>query len=168
MPAGNLTRVPSNDQRLTTPPHTRRRFSLPIAAAVAYAGSDFVAEPTWQPVTAEAVRTQLDEYLQTARYRDRASGRSSRPAGEPTAEDADGDLLDRLAQCLAKADDRVTELDRVLLRRASEPGRLPEFAWLADSETPLLIRHNMRLYLARWLVAARILRRSDRLDRRTR
>ena len=29
---------------------------------------------------------------------------------------------------------------------------LPEFAWLADSETPLLIRNNMRVYLARWLV----------------
>jgi hypothetical protein len=29
---------------------------------------------------------------------------------------------------------------------------LPEFAWLADSDTPALVRHNMRIYLSRWLV----------------
>jgi hypothetical protein len=27
-----------------------------------------------------------------------------------------------------------------------------EFAWLADSDTPPLVRHNMRLFFARWLV----------------
>ena len=32
--------------------------------------------------------------------------------------------------------------------------RPQEFAWLADSETPALVRNNMRLYYARWLVQA--------------
>jgi hypothetical protein len=32
---------------------------------------------------------------------------------------------------------------------------LPEFAWLADSELPPLVRNNMRLYLARTLVQQR-------------
>ena len=62
-----------------------------------------------------------------------------------------GDLLDRLAACLAKADDRVAELVDYC-SGVSKPGPLPEFAWLADSDTPPLVRHNMRLYLARWLV----------------
>jgi hypothetical protein len=33
----------------------------------------------------------------------------------------------------------------------NKPG-VPEFAWLADSATPPLVRNNMRLLLARWLV----------------
>jgi hypothetical protein len=61
------------------------------------------------------------------------------------------DLLDRLAQSLGKSDDRVS----ALIEHCAgfhEPGPLPEFAWLADSATPELVRNNMRLYLARWLV----------------
>ena len=82
-----------------------------------------MAEPTWQPVTAEAVRTRLDEYLQTAHIATERQAKSAN-SGEPTAENADGDMLDRLAQCLAKADDRVTELDRVLLPRQRKPGQV--------------------------------------------
>jgi hypothetical protein len=134
---------------------SRRIFAvaliLPIASAVAYAGSEFMAEPTWQPVTAEAVRGRLDEYLQTAHI---AADRQTeiRDLWRTTADNADGDILDRLAQCLAKADDRVTTLIEFCAGERKQGQSLPEFAWLADSETPLLIRNNMRVYLARWLV----------------
>lgn len=124
---------------------------LPIASAIAFAGSDFTAEPTWQPVTVEAVRARLDEYLQTAHI---GTERQTevRDLWRTTADNADIDLLDRLAQCLAKADDRVTSLVEFCASPRRPGQALPEFAWLADSETPLLIRHNMRVYLARWLV----------------
>ena len=99
---------------------SRRIFAvaliLPLASAAAYAGSEFMAEPSWQPVSAEAVRTRLEEYLQTAHIAADSPNRSPRPVARPAGDDADADMLDRLAQCLAKADDRVAELDRVLLR----------------------------------------------------
>jgi hypothetical protein len=126
-------------------------LALPIASAVAYADSEFMAEPTWKPVTAEAVRTQLDEYLQTARVGDQRQA-EVRELWRATAENADGDMLDRFAQCLAKADDRVTSLIEFCSSERKQGQALPEFAWLADSETPLLIRHNLRVYFARWLV----------------
>jgi len=134
----------------------RRLFAvaliLPIASAVAFAGSDFTAEPTWRPVSADAVRTRLEEYLKSAHIGPERQT-DVRDLWRATADDADVDLLDRLAQCLAKADDRVTGLVEfcAVPRKPGQP--IPEFAWLADSETPLLIRHNMRVYLARWLVS---------------
>ena len=125
---------------------------LPLATAAAYAGSEFMSEPSWQPVSPEAVRTHLEAYLQTAQI---AAGRQSevRDQWRATAgDDADTNVLDRLAQCLAKADDRVASLVE-FCAGGNQPGeKLPEFAWLADSETPLLVRNNMRVYLARWLV----------------
>ncbi len=124
---------------------------IPIAAAIAYAGSDFAPEPTWRPLNAEAVHTRLEDYLQSANIgpdvQTQVRDRWRTASGE-----AGSDLLERLAQSLAKADDRVADLV-AFCSLASERGRkLPEFAWLADSETPQLIRYNMRLYLARWLV----------------
>lgn len=124
---------------------------VPIASVAAFAESDFLAEPSWQPVAAEAVHTQLEQYLRTASVGQTRQA-DVRDAWRASADDAGADNLDRLAQCLAKADDRVAELARFCSEPARDGQPLPEFAWLADSETPLLIRNNMRLYLARWLV----------------
>jgi hypothetical protein len=126
-------------------------FAL-VPAVVAGGGSEFLVEPSWQPVSAEAAFDQLNAYLEAARI---APDRQAivRNAWHSAADDAatSGDLLDRLAAALAKTDDRTAELVRYCAG-VSSPGRLPEFAWLADSATPALVRHNMRLYLARWLV----------------
>jgi hypothetical protein len=124
---------------------------LPIASAVAYASSDFIAEPTWQFVKAEAVRTRLEDYFQSAHIPADRQGQA-RDHWRATADAADSDTLDRLAQCLAKTDDRVADLVQFCAVPAKTGKPLPEFAWLADSETPILIRNNMRVYLARWLV----------------
>lgn len=127
-------------------------LTISIAAAFAYAGSEFVAEPSWKPVSADVALSRLEEYLHSTtlpaprqdeivEFWRTSSSNGSEPA-----------LLDRLAQCLAKADDRVAKLVE-FCSTANKPGqKLPDFAWLADSETPLLIRNNMRVYLARWLV----------------
>jgi hypothetical protein len=56
-----------------------------------------------------------------------------------------------VAQSLAKTDERVAALV-AYCAEFHEPGPLPEFAWLADSATPELVRNTMRLYLARWMV----------------
>src|SRR4051794_11130238 len=91
---------------------TRRLLALslfiPIAAA-AYAGSDLAQEPSWQPVKAEAVRTSLEAYLQSS---DRAPEVQTevRDRGKTAGEQVGSDVLDRLAQSLAKADEKVAEL----------------------------------------------------------
>jgi hypothetical protein len=132
--------------------HTRRIFGFALLvlslAAAAFAAGDFVAEPTWQLVPPEAVFARLEDYFRST---DVPALRQAAVRKEWQSADADADLLDRLAACLAKSDDRVAKLME-FCSGVSTPGALPEFAWLAESDTPLLIRHNMRLYLARWLV----------------
>jgi hypothetical protein len=134
---------------------TFRRFSglatAVVLAATARAGSDFVAEPSWQPVSPDAAYQRLNEYLASSGIAPsrQAGTREAWHAADAAA--ASGELLDRLAAALAKSDDRVAELVR-FCSGINSPGLLPEFAWLADSATPLLVRNNMRLYLARWLV----------------
>jgi len=135
---------------------SRRLFALalalPVASAAAYAGSEFLAEPTWKPVPAQTVRTQLEEFLQTTKVSATKQAEVRELWRTTAGDDAEVSVLDRLAQCLAKTDDRVANLVE-FCSAANKPGvKLPEFAWLADSETPLLVRNNLRVYLARWLV----------------
>jgi len=141
------------DRRLS-----RRLIALPIAlsiiSAAAFAGSEFMAEPSWQPPTVEAVRTQLETFLRSSQL---APSRQTEVRDQWTAtknQDAEVSVLDRLAQCLAKADDRVAALIEFCAASNKAGQKLPDFAWLANSETPLLIRNNMRVYLSRWLVQA--------------
>jgi len=121
-----------------------------LAQANNRADGDFFAQPTWQPVSPEAAYARLTEYLDSAGIPPARQAEANESWRE-SEDSSQGDLLDRLAQSLAKTDDRVAEL---IARCAGlhEPGPLPEFAWLADSATPELVRSNMRLYLARWMV----------------
>jgi hypothetical protein len=111
---------------------------------------DFFVQPTWEPVTPESAYARLTEYLNSSGLAPPRQAEANEIWRE-SEDDTQGDLLERLAQSLAKTDDRVAEL---VARCAGlrEPGPLPEFAWLADSATPELVRNNMRLYLARWMV----------------
>ena len=92
---------------------TRRLLALslliPIAAAAAYAGSDLAQEPSWQPVKAEAVRTRLEEYLQSADISPEVQT-EVRDRWRTAGDQAGADVLERLAQSLAKADEHVAEL----------------------------------------------------------
>jgi hypothetical protein len=123
---------------------------LLTAAGHAPAATEFTADPTWRPAQPQAVYELLLQHL----------GGTKAPADLQTevrelwwasAEPrSGGELLDRLAGCLARTDERVAEL--VAHCSTSSPGDRPqEFAWLADSETPALVRFNLRLYYARWL-----------------
>jgi hypothetical protein len=111
---------------------------------------DFFAQPTWQPVTPESAYARLTEHLNSAGITPARQAEANELWRE-SEHRTQGDLLERLAQTLAKTDERVAEL---VARCAGirQPGPLPEFAWLADSATPELVRNNMRLYLARWMV----------------
>ena len=129
--------------------------ATPAADSFPASDSAFRVEPTWKPIAAEVVHAQLQEYLSTAAVAPErhAAVREAwaKTAGEPASAGGNEAVLDRLAASLAKADDRVQELVD-FCAAVSHQSILPEFAWLADSETPRLVRNNMRLYLARWLV----------------
>jgi hypothetical protein len=132
---------------------TRRLIGFPVlvalaAAVAASAENAFLPQPAWRsPTTAEAA-AQLERYLHNL-----PPGRQAavREAWKSSGEGLEADSLDRLANSLAKADGRVAELV-AYCSRSNVSGPLPEFAWLADSETPTLVRHNMRLFFGRWLV----------------
>lgn len=124
---------------------------VPVVAAMAYAGGDLLTEPNWRPVKAEAVQRQIEDYLQSADIETDVQTQV-RERWKSAAEETGNDLLERLAQSLSKADSRVADLVKFCSAANERGHKLPEFAWLADSETPQLIRSNMRLYLARWLV----------------
>jgi hypothetical protein len=116
------------------------------------ADNEFLAEPSWQPTESEAVRQQLEEYLGSSSIAVDQQHAARTIWEELSAQPSRGeDLLDRLADCLAPTDPRVAELV-TYCASAAERASLPDFAWLADSRTPALVRHNMRLYYARWLV----------------
>lgn len=115
-------------------------------------GTSWEIEPDWSVPDVEQVRMRLFDYLESAlisperQLAVRAEWKSTESLGTSSEQ-----TLDRLALCLAKADDRVSEIVAAT-STASQRGVLPEYPWLADSTTPLLVRNNMRLYLARWLV----------------
>jgi hypothetical protein len=123
-------------------------FGLAAAVTSQAAGSDSWSQPTWQPVTSESAFDLLNQYLIAE---DVAPDRQEEVRDLWRTTDGTDDLLDRLAQSLAKTEDRVAELVE-FCTAVSSPGPLPEFAWLADSATPQLVRNNMRLFLARRLV----------------
>ena len=116
------------------------------------AETEFSTEPSWQLANADAVYQQLENYL---RSQPLAVDRQSKirdlwwPSGA-VANNQAAALLDRLAVCLAEVDDRVSQLV-AFCGKAKRPTTLPDFSWLANSETPPLVRFNMRLYYARWL-----------------
>src|SRR5688572_26406070 len=104
-------------------------------AAVTQADGDFVAKPTWERVELDSVSSQLDEYLESADVD--ASVKTEVRELWRSSEDT-SDVLDRLAACLAKADDRVVELVDYCTG-VSKPGAVPEFSWLANSDTAVLV-----------------------------
>jgi hypothetical protein len=122
-----------------------------LTTVAAHAASEFVVEPSWHPVSAEMAFGRLAEYLNaTAVTPDKqAAVRATWQAADTEA--SSPDLLERIATAFVQTDARAAELVR-FCSKAARPGTMPEFAWLADSATPVLLRNNMRLYLARWQV----------------
>jgi predicted transcriptional regulator len=120
-----------------------------LDSAAAASGTEFLGEPTWQPAEADAVFSQLEVYLRAASLSETQKTEVRELWWSMPSGDAAG-LLDRLAGSLTPADSRVAELV-AFCSQTERPTTLPDFSWLADSATPPLMRHNLRLYLARWL-----------------
>src|SRR3954447_5135886 len=124
---------------------------LPLVFTGIASAGDFTIQPTWQPVNTESVRVRLEEYLQSANAAPDVQA-AIRAQWQASTGQSSAELLDRLAESLAKVDARVAELVNFCATTHERGQKLPEFAWLADSDTPQLVRNNMRVYFARWLV----------------
>jgi len=114
------------------------------------AETEFFSEPSWQPTDAEAVYRQLDDYVRSLPNGIQRQSAIRDLWWLPAANNRSADVLDRLATCLAELNPQVSELV-AFCSKANRPTTLPDFSWLANSETPPLVRYNMRLYYARWL-----------------
>jgi hypothetical protein len=132
----------------------RRLVGPTLAASILLAGlssraaeTEFASEPAWQPADAEAVYRQLEAHVRSLPL---TAERQSAIRNLWWGQDRSADMLDRIAVCLAEVDDRAADLI-AFCARANHPASLPDFSWLANSETPPLVRYNMRLYYARWL-----------------
>jgi hypothetical protein len=114
------------------------------------AETEFFAEPSWQPANADAVYRQLDDYVRSLPNSTQRQSAIRDLWWRPADDSGRGDLLDRLAACLAEVNPQVSDLV-AFCSKPDRPTTLPDFSWLANSETPPLVRYNMRLFYARWL-----------------
>lgn len=121
---------------------------VPVAVA---SSSEFAVEPTWSPVSADAAYDRLNAFLSSSTVTPEQQAAARQAWRLALDEHADGDPLDRVAAALSKTDSRAAELV-TFCAAATHRGKIPEFAWLADSTTPQFVRNNLQLYLARWLV----------------
>src|SRR3954469_23550868 len=123
-------------------------FLLALAPMATTFAGDFTSQPTWRAVNTATVRTRLEEYFRSADVAPDVQA-SIREQWQTPLSESSADRLDRLAASLAKADSRVAELVSFCSTTHERGEKLPDFAWLADRDTPPLIRTNMRLYFAR-------------------
>lgn len=110
---------------------------------------DFLATPGWTIRPHAEVAAEVENWLSEQSLP--ASEYAAILAGWKTAGEGARDLsrLDVLAETFARVDPRVTNI--IEHCQSFSAGMLPaEWAWLEEPETSLLVRNNMRLYLARW------------------
>lgn len=115
---------------------------------------DFLAEPSWSTPTVEDVSVELETWL-AAQPIDPAIRQQALNHWEDALAEFDDETtrLDALAAALSAGDPQVADLARKC--HAPACGRLPcGYACLESSSFPPLVRQNMRLFYARWLVQA--------------
>lgn len=121
-------------------------FAVPVASGQTPASG---VQPTWRPPAAQEVQARvlawLDQRKVDAVTRTQALELWKAPPQDPA------EVLDRLVQTFALADDNV----RQLVEFCSKPRGIrvpPVPPWLASESTPAFVARNVRLWYARWLV----------------
>lgn len=132
-------------------------FSLTTAIAIiALATADQAAvdalqkRATWQPPAAEAVKAEIDRWLESSDADETTRARVDLLWSEELSAAFSEERLDRLAATLALVDAEARALVECCAA-AQRPLTLPTFELLDRPDTPALVRNNLRLYFARWL-----------------
>jgi hypothetical protein len=112
--------------------------------------ADFEFEPSWAPAEYAAVRDEIKQWQKVASISDEEEAELSKLWPETPDDDDATPLLDRLAKSFAVAHPEAADLVRHCDAAYKGPA-LPEAKWLTTADLPPLVRHNLRLYYARWL-----------------
>jgi hypothetical protein len=124
---------------------------IPFTAAWAdSAASGFLATPSWTAPSADQLNADIEAWLVEIAADDQLRAEVlSAWSGVQDKWSSAVDHLDAIAEMLSLVDARAA----ALVQHCSQGGPLEtDVAWLIDSQTPRLLRANMRLYYARWLV----------------
>jgi len=123
-----------------------------FSAALAADGpmDELQKKASWSPPAAAAVKAQLDDLL-TARNADETQKlKVSALWPEGPMEVDPSDVLERVAASLAVIEpDAAAIYD--LTQQPATAVKLPALAILTDEQTPIFIRGNLKLHIARWL-----------------
>jgi hypothetical protein len=126
---------------------------LLLAAGPAWAqtGDALSKSATWQAPAPQEVRTEVFAYLDEQKADEatieRATGLWDGLPEEPT----ETELLEHTAVTLTLADPQAAELV-ALCAKPKDRLLLPQFAFLTEEKTPLLLANNLRLLYGRWMV----------------
>jgi len=112
--------------------------------------------PTWELPAYDSVRRQVLAWLEKSGADETQRGKVQMlwPAKQADAVRG-GELLDLLAGSAAAVDPAAARLVAAC-ERPRPNGKMPSLDWLADENTPPLIRHNLRLLLARHLIGRKL------------
>jgi hypothetical protein len=115
------------------------------------ARAEIAFEASWEAPSYQVVREQMMSWLADADLKNsaEASVRKLWPAQPPETLDA-SQVLDLAAASFAASSDDAADLVAVC-NSAYEGPAVADPEWLADADVPPLVRHNLRLYYARWL-----------------
>lgn len=116
--------------------------------------SDLKKRASWQPVTVEQVKEQLDAWL-SSQTTDEAARKQidtiwSAPLDKSASSTNAGEiLLDRVVASIGVVEPRAAQ---VIAKLQSDSAAVPaKFPFLFDEQTPAFVRFNLRLGYGRWL-----------------
>jgi hypothetical protein len=111
----------------------------------------FAQKASWRAPSVETVREDVLRWLSSAETDDEPRAAAAALWESAGVEGNADHLLDLVCATFAVVDPQARELVN-LCSRPRDKGALPDVSWLADDKRPALARHNLRLFLARWLV----------------
>jgi len=134
-----------------------KRFIVTIGLAVVLcagavrADDELALRVTWAPLSAEEVQAKLTAWLATKPVDDATKAKIAGMWSEESKSLTGPDLLDRFVDTIALVEPAAREI--VDFCRSTDTRReVPKSPLLKDAATPPLVRDNLRLYLARWLI----------------
>jgi hypothetical protein len=126
-------------------------LSAPATSPIPVADPVIRKAPTWRPVQAAEVKTEVAAWLVKSVSDVALRGKALAVVNGISDQASGSELLDRLAETFALVDPRIAQLVDLCSRPRSSP-IMPTFAWLNDAKTSPLVAANLRLYFGRWLV----------------
>lgn len=120
-------------------------------AATVRADDELAQRTTWAPPTAEEVQAKLNAWLASRAADEAMKAKVAALWSEESRSLTGPDLLDRFVETVATVEPTAREI--VDFCRSDDSRRpAPKHPLLVDPATPPMLRDNLRLYVARWMV----------------